>query len=218
MSEAVVIVGAGQAGLSTAYYLHRLGVDPLLIDSAAGPGGSWPHTWDSLRLFSPRDYSSLSGWPMPPTAEEYPTRDEVVAYFEQYERRYGLRIHRPTMVSDVSSSDGGFQLRTSNGILSARAVVSATGTYNGAWVPDVPGRDGFPGKQLHSAQYRDFRAEFARLQRRLAHIDDDNAIVALDHDGVGQVPAHRQARRQPRQHTRFREPEGTILKENRHDA
>jgi len=154
MAEDVAIVGAGQAGLSTAYHLKRLGVDPLLIDAGAGAGGSWPHGWDGLRLFSPRDYSSLSGWPMPPTAEEYPTRDAVVAYFEEYERRYQLRIHRPTVVSEVVPADGGFLLRTSNGALPARALVSATGTYSGAWLPDVPGRDSFPGMQMHSAQYR----------------------------------------------------------------
>lgn len=154
MSEDVVIIGAGQAGLSTAYHLKRLGIDPLLIDANRGPGGAWPAAWDGLQLFSPRDYSSLSGWPMPPTAAEYPTRDEFVDYLRRYEQRYRLRVHRPTLVHDVTPVDGGYQLRTSNGLLPARAVVSATGTLSGAVVPDVPGRGSFPGRQLHSAQYR----------------------------------------------------------------
>jgi putative flavoprotein involved in K+ transport len=154
VSEEVAILGAGQAGLSAAYHLKRQGIDPLLIDAGDGPGGSWPHGWDSLRLFSPRDYSSLSGWPMPPTQEHFPTRDEVVAYFAQYERRYHLRIHRPTTVFGVDPVDGGFRLRTSNGLLLTRALISATGTYSGAWVPDVPGRASFLGRQLHSARYR----------------------------------------------------------------
>jgi putative flavoprotein involved in K+ transport len=183
MTEDVVIVGAGQAGLSTAYYLRRLGVDPLLIDAGAAAGGSWPHGWDSLRLFSPRDYSSLSGWPMPPTAEEYPTRDEVVDYFERYERRYRLRIHRPTVVSDVAPADGGFHLRTSNGVLAARALVSATGTYSGAWVPDIPGRASFPGRQLHSAHYQE-PAPFQGLRVAVVGGGNSGAQVLSEVSGV----------------------------------
>lgn len=181
-----MIVGAGQAGLSTAYYLRRLGIDPLLVDASAGAGGAWQHGWDSLRLFSPRDFSSLSGWPMPPTAQEYPTRDEVVDYLGKYEQRYDLRIHRPTTVSDIAAVDRGFQLHTSNGVLLAKAVVSATGTFSGAWVPDISGRESFPGQQLHSAQYRN-AAPFEDLRVAVVGGGNSGAQILAEISGVART-------------------------------
>ena len=74
MTEQVIIIGAGQAGLSTAYYLKRNGIDPLILDANPTHGGAWLHAWDSLRLFSPKEYSSLSGFMMPKTREAYPSR------------------------------------------------------------------------------------------------------------------------------------------------
>jgi putative flavoprotein involved in K+ transport len=66
----VVVIGAGQAGLATAYHLRRAGLRPgrdvVLLDADEEPGGAWPHMWEGLRLFSPAAYSSLPGWMMPP--------------------------------------------------------------------------------------------------------------------------------------------------------
>ena len=62
----VTVIGAGQSGLATAFYLRRAGLEPqrdfVLVDAADRAGGSWPRMWDSLRLFSPATYSSLPGW------------------------------------------------------------------------------------------------------------------------------------------------------------
>lgn len=63
----VVIIGGGQSALATAYFLKRVKIDFTILDSNQMPGGSWTHTWNSLKLFSPKEYSSLPGWMMPPT-------------------------------------------------------------------------------------------------------------------------------------------------------
>lgn len=74
----VAVIGAGQAGLAVGYFLARAARDVdrgrrpgpapsfVLLDASAHPGGAWPHHWDSLRLFSPAEHSSLPGRPMPP--------------------------------------------------------------------------------------------------------------------------------------------------------
>ena len=84
----VVVIGGGQSGLAAGYFLRRQGIDFEILDANDRPGGAWPDAWDSLRLFSPAQMSSLPGWPMPPSAGGYPTRDHVVDYLEQYEQRY----------------------------------------------------------------------------------------------------------------------------------
>src|SRR5699024_10850835 len=60
-----IIIGGGQAGLSTAYYLLRAGVDTLVLDDQEGTGGAWRHVWPSMTLFSTAEFSSLPGKPMP---------------------------------------------------------------------------------------------------------------------------------------------------------
>ncbi len=149
----VIVIGAGQAGLAVGYYLRRTGLSFTLLDAEEGPGGAWRHTWDSLTLFSPGSASSLPGWLFPPSADDYPTRDEALAYLAAYERRYQLPMERPVRVGAVRRVDTGFEVDTDRGIRHAHAVVSATGTWAKAVEPDVPGRDSFRGKQFHSAHY-----------------------------------------------------------------
>lgn len=86
----VIIIGGGQSGLATAYFLKRENIGFLILDASEVSGGAWTHTWKSLRLFSPKEYSSLPGWMMPPTKETYPSREEIISYLREYEKRYGI--------------------------------------------------------------------------------------------------------------------------------
>lgn len=53
-----LIVGAGQAGLGTGYWLaRRTSASFLIVDAAPRPGQSWCDRWDSLTLFTPRRFS-----------------------------------------------------------------------------------------------------------------------------------------------------------------
>jgi putative flavoprotein involved in K+ transport len=150
----VVVIGAGQSGLAVGYFLRRSGLDFEILDAAEAPGGAWRHGWDSLRLFSPAQWSSLPGWPMPPAPEGYPDRDHVVAYLAAYEERYGLPVRRPVRVEAVERAGDRLLVRAERGAWTASAVVSATGTWSKPFIPDYPGARDFRGRQLHSAFYR----------------------------------------------------------------
>lgn len=149
----VIIVGAGQAGLSVAYFLRRTNCSVLLLDAEDAGGGAWQHGWNSLRLFSPASWSSIAGWPMPPSGEQYPSRDHVIDYLRKYETRYELKIERPVKVTDIEQTEEGFQVNAGSNSWHSRAVVCATGTWSNPFVPKVEGMTSFKGQQLHSAQY-----------------------------------------------------------------
>lgn len=150
----VVVIGGGQAGLATGYYLRRTGLSFSILDAEPLAGGAWRHGWDSLRLFSPAGYSSLPGWLMPQcNSTGFPMRDEVVDYLAQYEARYDLPVRRPERALAVQHADGGYLVETDLNRYQARAVVSATGTWSNPVIPNYEGRDVFKGRQLHSADY-----------------------------------------------------------------
>ena len=158
----VAVVGGGQAGLATGFYLRRAGLVPeqdfLVLDAADRPGGAWPRMWDGLRLFSPSTLSSLPGWMMPAwddAAHGFPPRAHVVDYLTRYEERYDLQVRRPHRVRSVTPDPQGRLLLHGDEVdVAARVVVSATGTWEQPFWPTYPGAGAFAGRQLHVAQYR----------------------------------------------------------------
>jgi putative flavoprotein involved in K+ transport len=150
-----IVIGAGQAGLATGYHLQRAGRSFLILEANAAPGGSWPHYYDSLRLFSPARYSSLPGLPLPGAPDRYPARDEVVAYLRDYATHFALPIVTGALVAEISRRDSIFQITTADGrTFHARSLVVATGAFRDQYVPQLPGQDRFRGQILHSADYR----------------------------------------------------------------
>ena len=93
------IIGAGQAGLATAYHLQRRGRTCLILDSNDKVGDSWRAQWDSLRLYSPAQYDSLPGLPFPSPRWSYPTKDEVAAYLSAYAQRFKLPVRTLSKVA-----------------------------------------------------------------------------------------------------------------------
>ncbi|MCQ4295343.1 ArsO family NAD(P)H-dependent flavin-containing monooxygenase [Pseudomonas stutzeri] len=157
----VIIIGAGQSALTSAYFLRRTSLSYLLLDEQSGPGGAWLHAWESLRLFSPAAWSSIAGWQMPAPAEPgNPTRNDVIGYLRHYEDRYQFPIQRPVRVDAINRVDDLWQVQAGDRHWLARAVISATGTWSKPFIPAYQGREDFQGQQIHSAHYRD-SASFA---------------------------------------------------------
>ena len=148
-----MVIGGGQSGLATGYYLRRTDLSYEILDAEPGPGGAWRHTWPSLKLFSPARWSSLPGWILPGGPDRYPSRDDFLRYLAAYEDRYHLPVRRPVRVAQVRRSYDRLLVETAGDTWVARAVVSATGTWGALYIPDYPGRDRFTGIQLHSAHY-----------------------------------------------------------------
>ncbi|WP_069737854.1 ArsO family NAD(P)H-dependent flavin-containing monooxygenase [Streptomyces sp. EN27] len=176
----VVVIGGGQAGLATGYYLRRQNLAFAILDAQPSPGGAWQHTWDSLHLFSPAAYSSLPGRLMPAQAgAEYPDAHHVVQYLTAYEERYALPVQRPVQVKAVRRDGERLRVETDAGAWSARAVVSATGTWWRPFLPAVPGRETFTGRQLHTVQYRN-PAQFSGRRVIVVGGGNSGAQIAAD--------------------------------------
>jgi cation diffusion facilitator CzcD-associated flavoprotein CzcO len=150
----LIIIGGGQSALACAYYLRRTKLDYLVLDNQKKCGGAWLHGWDSLTLFSPSEHSSLPGWLMPKSKNEFPTKEEVTSYVCQYEKRYKIPVHRTVRVTAVTKDRNQFTINTNKGAFHSKAVISATGTWGRPFIPDVPGKNLYSGQQIHSAFYK----------------------------------------------------------------
>ncbi|PYY65905.1 MULTISPECIES: NAD(P)-binding domain-containing protein [unclassified Curtobacterium] len=183
----VVVIGAGQAGLSVGYHLRRLGLVPgselVILDRAPSTGGAWQFRWEALRLGAAHRVHDLPG--MRAMGLEFddadrsrPARDVVGEYYRRFEQHYDLRVRRPVTVTSVSRidgdggvaaeapADGGLCVttRSADGTVTrirAEVVVNASGTWGTPFVPWYPGRDVFRGRQVDTTEYRS-ATEFAR--------------------------------------------------------
>jgi putative flavoprotein involved in K+ transport len=157
MTEQVgtVIVGGGQAGLSTGYHLARRGHPFVILDASERIGDSWRRRWDSLRLFTPGRYNGLPGWPFPGPGWSLPGKDEVADYLEAYAARFELPVRSGVRVDRVAREDGRYVVMAGEERFAAEQVVVATGAYQRPRVPDFAAELDPSLVQLHSCAYRD---------------------------------------------------------------
>ncbi|MCR8670920.1 NAD(P)/FAD-dependent oxidoreductase [Agrococcus sp. HG114] len=164
----IVVIGAGQAGLSAGYHLQRRGFASALdepggprtfvvLDADAAPGGAWQHRWESLHMATVNGIFDLPGFPQPPIDPDEPSRTAVPRYFAAFERAMELPILRPAAVAGVHRADddphGELLVESDAGLWRARAVINATGTWNNPVLPHYPGAETFAGRQLHTRDY-----------------------------------------------------------------
>jgi putative flavoprotein involved in K+ transport len=149
-----LIIGAGQTGLATAYFLARAGVDCVVLDEHQRVGDQWRQRYDSLLLNTPAKYDGLPGLPFPAPRGSFPTGADMGDHLERYVEQMGLTVRCGVGVRSVEQQPGGgFRLSTSHGELLAENVVVACGAEQ---QPNVPGFAGEldPGiRQLHSSEY-----------------------------------------------------------------
>ena len=157
-STDVVVIGAGQAGLSAAYHLQRLGLAPydgfVVLDANDAPGGAWQHRWPSLTMRDVHGVAALPGTDAPNPPDGDPANAAVPAYFSSYERELALPVLRPVRVRQVTDGPGDvLTVHTDRGDWTTRTLVNASGTWGQPFVPHYPGADEFRGRQLHTAEY-----------------------------------------------------------------
>jgi putative flavoprotein involved in K+ transport len=150
-----LIIGAGQAGLSTGYHLRRRGLPFLIVDAADRVGDNWRRQWDTLRLYTPAKYDGLPGLPFPAEPWHYPHKDEVGDYLERYALEFDLPVRMHTRVRRLAPHGDGYRVELDDGTITCDNVVVATGSFGRT--PSVPdfADELDPGiLQLHSSDYR----------------------------------------------------------------
>ena len=155
-SESVqtVVIGGGQAGLSTGYYLARRGLPFVILDANQRIGDAWRHRWDSLRLFTPARYDALAGMPFPAPAHSFPTKDQMAEYLEAYAARFDLPVRTGIKVDGLSRQGRRYIVRAGEQRFEAEHVVVAMASYQFPRTPPFARELDSRIIQLHSRNYR----------------------------------------------------------------
>jgi len=155
----VIIVGAGQAGLSGGYCLKQRGIDHLVLEGRQVAYSWRDERWDTFCLVTPNWQCQLPGYPYAGSDPQgFMVKDEIVAYVDGYRRAFDLPVREGVMVESLnerSDSQGPrFELRTSQGLFTADQIVVATGCYHKASLPAYVSEVPPQITTLHSSKYR----------------------------------------------------------------
>lgn len=152
----VIVIGGGQTGLAISYYLTQQNLSHVVLERNR-VGEVWrSQRWDSFTLVTPNWMNQLPGFATPGNLERFLSRDEVVAYLEEYAARFHLPVRTGVIVKSVKPTPNqcGYWVETESSILEAANVVVATGPFH------HPKRPAFAAEipsgivQLHSSEYR----------------------------------------------------------------
>jgi indole-3-pyruvate monooxygenase len=178
---AVVVVGAGPAGLATAACLQRRGIAALVLEAAPSLGHAWRNHYDRLRLHTVKSRSHLPGLRFGRNVPRYPSRADVLAYLEEYAARFGIAPRTGEEVLRVALSNGadGYVVESSRGVHRARAVVMAAGFNRVPNAARLPEQDAYQGTLLHTSGYRNAQP-FAGMRVLVVGGGNTGAEVSLD--------------------------------------
>jgi len=162
----VAVVGAGPAGLAALRALTAAGIDAVAFERGARVGGVWTlerrptAAYDSLHLITSRARTEFAEHPMPPGTPDYPSRETVGAWLEDFAARFGLgeRIRLGAGVERARRRPGGgwrLEVGADGERVDADVLVVASGHNEVARWPDPPYRGDFEGEQLHALDYDD---------------------------------------------------------------
>ncbi len=151
-----VVIGAGQAGLTMSWHLTQGARDHVILDRRPTLGGGWQDRWDAFRLVTPNWSASFPRDPYEgPDPDGFMPRDELVARVAGYAEKIGAPVALNTEVRRVTPRSGaGFEVETTDGMITARNVVVATGGFHAPRIP--PLGSSLPARvhQVHSHAYR----------------------------------------------------------------
>ncbi|QHQ34354.1 MSMEG_0569 family flavin-dependent oxidoreductase [Algicella marina] len=152
----VIVIGAGQAGMSASYYLCRAGIEHVVFERSERFHTWKNERWDTFCLVTPNWQCRLPDFPYRgKDPEGFMLKDEIVDYVEGFAGSFDAPLWEGVRVTRVAElAEGGFEVDTTAGNWHAAHVIVASGGYDTPILPAFAGRldDGI--KQLHSRHYK----------------------------------------------------------------
>ena len=151
----ITIIGAGPAGLATAYHLQQKNL-PYVVLEKAHIGEAWRNHYDNLHLHTLKEVSALPGLPIPDHYPRFLSRAQVVDYLEQYAAHFKLNVQEGVTVRGAiyHAYHKSWHLETSAGKMDGQILVAATGIWSTPHRPHFVDEALFKGEIFHAQQYK----------------------------------------------------------------
>ncbi len=154
-TEDVLVIGAGPAGIASAYALQHANISYKVVDRAEQIGHTWASLYPSLTLNTSRYFSHMPNKPFPQSYGIFPTGQQYHDYLLEFVSEHHFNIHLGIEVHRVSPDGNLWRVETSEGVFLYKAVISASGIWNNPIMPKIDGMDAFTGDLYHAHDFRD---------------------------------------------------------------
>ncbi|MBX2946094.1 MAG: NAD(P)-binding domain-containing protein [Cyclobacteriaceae bacterium] len=198
-SKRVCVIGAGPSGIAAAKNLLDEHHEVVVYDYGNEVGGNWVFSdkpshssvFETTHIISSKTLSQYDDFPMPEDYPDYPSHQQLAAYFQAYAKRFNLYPHIEfhTLVVHCSrDSHGKWHVTTKKYENVKTEIFDALAVCNGHhWKPRYPEYPGeFTGKFIHSHDVKRF-SDFA--DQRVLVIGGGNSAcdVAVESCRVSQT-------------------------------
>ncbi|GAB5492302.1 MAG: hypothetical protein Phog2KO_25170 [Phototrophicaceae bacterium] len=153
--EDVFVIGAGPAGIATAYALQKANISYKVIDRTEQIGNTWANLYPSLTLNTSRYFSHMPEKPFPTEYGIFPSAKQYHDYLLEFVAEHNFNIQLGVEVHRVSPVGDYWQVESSEGTSLYKTVISATGIWNNPITPNIEGLDSFAGDCFHAHDFRD---------------------------------------------------------------
>jgi indole-3-pyruvate monooxygenase len=181
--QAVIIIGAGPAGLAMAGRLSKARVPYTLLEASDQLAHSWVNHYERLHLHTVKEYSTLPYMDFPSDYPRYVPRAKLLEYYQKYADTYNIKPVYNTTIKWVNRKDEVWQIEAlQQGITkqySASKVIIATGFNRKALVPSWQGQASFSGSIIHSRAYRN-PSNYKNKHVLVVGMGNTGAEIALD--------------------------------------
>jgi indole-3-pyruvate monooxygenase len=157
-----LVIGASISGLASASCLGKAGIDYIIIEKHAAAVTPWRNHYERLHLHTNKKLSHLPNKKFASHIPMYPTRLQVLDYMDSYQKEFDIHPRFNTEACLIYKEKDHWMTETTDGVFRSKNLIMATGAYGLPRNIDFKGLETFPGKILHSSQYKtgkDFKAQ-----------------------------------------------------------
>jgi len=149
-----LVIGASISGLALAASLQKQGIEYIIIEKESQAVAPWRNHYDRLHLHTNKRVSNLPYKKFDNTIPQYPTRQQVVDYLEDYQKEFKIDPVFNSEARSVKRGDGYWLTETNNETFRSKYVIMATGPFGEPKPVNFKGMETFPGKLIHSYAYK----------------------------------------------------------------
>jgi cation diffusion facilitator CzcD-associated flavoprotein CzcO len=183
-----LIVGASIAGLSSAAALQKHNIKYVVIEKESQIAAPWRNHYERLHLHTNKRLSNLPYKKFSNRLPRYPDRQQVVDYLDDYQKKFGINPVFNAEATSIKKENDYWITETTKGKFKSKYIIIATGAYNNPKNIYFKGMKSFPGKILHSSEYKTGK-DFKRQRVLVVGFGNSACEIAIDLHEQHSIPS-----------------------------